>query len=79
MGGLIAATEGPRKSLVAFKRQNAVPGQTLDGGLVLDPDLFRYFDEATQQLEPPTVGTRFVLQVGTSSRDEDLQDIPFRW
>lgn len=71
--------EGPRKSLVAFKRQNTVPGQTLDGGLVLDPDLFRYFDEATQQLEPPTVGTRFVLQVGTSSRDEDLQDIPFRW
>ena len=43
----------------------------------LDPYWFRQYNEKTGQLEEPADGTRFTLQVGFSSDDRDLIDLPF--
>ena len=45
----------------------------------LDPFWFRQFNPATGQMEEPADGTRFTLQVGFSSDDRDLTDIPFTY
>ena len=43
----------------------------------LDPFWFRQYSEATGRMEEPADGTRFTLEVGFSSRAEDLQRFPF--
>lgn len=43
----------------------------------LDPFWFRQYSPLTGRMEEPADGTRFTLQVGFSSDDNDLVDIPF--
>lgn len=45
----------------------------------LDPFWFRQFNPATDRMEEPADGTQMTLQVGFSSADKDLVDIPFRY
>lgn len=68
---------GPKKSLVGFERIKSY-GDT-HFSIEIEPDMLRYFNSYSQQLEMPKPGTRFVLMVGTSSDDKDLQEIPFTY
>ena len=43
----------------------------------LDPWWFRQYNPATGLMEEPADGTQFTLQVGFSSDDRDLTDLPF--
>ena len=45
----------------------------------LDPHWFRQFNPASGLMEEPADGSRFTLQVGFSSDDRDLVDIPFTY
>lgn len=45
----------------------------------LDPYWFRQYNPQTDRMEEPADGTRFTLQVGFSSDDRDLVDIPFTY
>lgn len=72
--------DGPVKQLIAVK-----PIQTVDFDhkepfkIALDPFWFRQFNPKTGQMEEPKDGTEFTLQVGFSSDDRDLVDIPFTY
>ena len=45
--------------------------------IALDPFWFRRFNPASGRMEEPADGTQFNLQVGFSSDDRDLIDLPF--
>ena len=45
----------------------------------LDPFWFRQYNEQTGLLEEPADGTQFILQIGFSSDDRDLIDLPFTY
>ena len=45
----------------------------------LDPFWFRQFNPITGRMEEPKDGTEFTLQVGFSSDDRDLIDLPFKY
>ncbi|MBR4506672.1 MAG: glycoside hydrolase family 3 C-terminal domain-containing protein [Bacteroidales bacterium] len=45
----------------------------------LDPFWFRQYNTATGQMEEPKDGTLFTLQVGFSSDDRDLVDLPYTY
>ncbi|MBQ8703620.1 MAG: glycoside hydrolase family 3 C-terminal domain-containing protein [Bacteroidales bacterium] len=55
-------------------------GPTLKPFLIkLDPYWFRQYNPLTERMEEPADGTRFTLQVGFSSDDRDLIDIPYTY
>lgn len=65
----------PRKSLIAFHRVS-------DGAefeIPLASDCFRVYDEDAQALVAPKKGTHFLIQVGTSSAEADLQNFELVW
>ena len=66
--------EAPRKTLVAFQPVSHGPFT-----ITLDPSQFRQYNEAQETLAMPKEGTRFLLQVGTSSADRDLQSFELVW
>ena len=72
--------DGPVKQLIAVK-----PIQTVDFDhkepfkIALDPFWFRQYNPKTSLMEEPKDGTEFILQVGFSSDDRDLVDLPFTY
>ena len=70
--------DAPVKQLIAVKPiwtvtfEDKVPFK-----IELDPFWFRQFNPETGLLEEPKDGTEFTLQVGFSSDDKDLVDLPF--
>ncbi len=73
--------EDPIKQLVGLAPITYLPGApTLQPfTLQLDPWWFRQYNPATGLLEEPRDGTRFTLQIGFSSDDRDLTDLPFTY
>lgn len=71
----------PKKSLVGFKQVAAdtQSSQQIAFSIPLEADSFLQYDEASQQPIAPKKGSRFVLQVGFSSANRDLIDIPITW
>ena len=47
--------------------------------IALDPFWFRQYNPKTGQMEEPKDGTEFTIQIGFSSDDKDLIDIPFTY
>ena len=45
----------------------------------LDPFWFRQYNPETGQMEEPADGTKFTIQIGFSSDDRDLFDLPFTY
>ena len=45
----------------------------------LDPFWFRQYNPTTGQMEEPADGTKFTIQIGFSSDDRDLFDLPFTY
>ena len=71
-------SEGPVKQLVAVKSLITTSfDEKVPFRIELDPFWFRQFNPATGMIEEPKDGTRFTLQVGFSSDDRDLVDLPF--
>ena len=72
--------DAPVKQLIAV-----LPVTTVDFDhkvpfkIELDPFWFRQYNPATGQMEEPKDGTRFILQVGFSSDDRDLVDLPYTY
>lgn len=69
-------SKAPIKTLIAFAREQVNEGHPKTFSITLPPEAFRVFDEATQQPIPAKPGSRWMLQVGTSSADRDLINIP---
>jgi len=70
--------EAPIKQLIGIASLNLTEERhLLPFTIQLDPFWFRQYDAQTGQLEEPTDGTKFTLQIGFSSEDRDLQDFPF--
>ena len=72
--------EAPVKQLVGLA--TLAPTEThplVPFTIQLDPFWFRQYNPATGMMEEPADGTRFTLQVGFSSDDRDLTDIPFTY
>ena len=75
-----SAPDGPVKQLVAVQ-----PVQTVDFDykvpfrIAIDPFWLRRYNPQTGLMEEPADGTAMTLQVGFSSDDRDLTDIPFRY
>lgn len=74
-------TLAPKKSLIGFKQVTADTQscQQIAFSIPIESDCFLQYDEASQQLIAPKKGSRFVLQVGFSSANRDLIDIPITW
>ena len=72
--------DAPVKQLIAVKPiwtvtfEDKVPFK-----IELDPFWFRQFNPETGQMEEPADGTKFTIQVGFSSDDRDLIDLPFTY
>ena len=69
----------PRKQLVGLGRCWVDVGETATATIQLDPFWFRQYNEQTSLLEEPADGTQFILQIGFSSDDRDLIDLPFTY
>ncbi len=69
----------PKKSLVGFQKFYLLEGYSYDFQINLDPFWLRVFDEESQEMVEPPVGTRFVLEVGFSSADPEAKKIEWRW
>ncbi len=70
--------EEPRKQLIATRVVDMTEAQPLQPFTIqLDPWWFRQYNPASGQMEEPADGTEFILQMGFSSDDRDLQDFPF--
>ena len=69
--------DAPRKQLVGIGYCYPRVGESKQAKINLDPFWFRQYNEQTGQMEEPKDGTKFILQVGFSSDDRDLIDIPF--
>lgn len=71
--------DGPRKQLVGVGEGHLFVGESDEVSIHLDPFWFRQYNPATDRMEEPADGTQMTLQVGFSSADKDLVDIPFRY
>ena len=70
--------EAPIKQLISTQVIDMTEAQPLVPFTIqLDPWWFRQYNPATGQLEEPADGTPFILQMGFSSDDRDLQDFQF--
>ncbi|MGX8712638.1 MAG: glycoside hydrolase family 3 protein [bacterium] len=70
--------DAPVKQLIAVKPIWTVTfDEKVPFKIALDPFWFRQFNPETGLLEEPKDGTAFTLQVGFSSDDKDLTDLPF--
>ena len=65
----------PIKALKGFQKLNLKPGETRTATIVLDAEAFEYYDREADELSVKK--GRYQLLVGTSSRDADLQPLPF--
>ena len=71
--------DAPRKQLVGIGYGHLAKGESDHVTVQLDPYWFRQYNPKTGRMEEPADGTRFTLQVGFSSDDKDLIDIPFTY
>ena len=72
--------EGPTKQLVGTASLAATEAAPLlPFSIQLDPFWLRQYNPASGRMEEPADGTRFTLQVGFSSDDRDLIDLPFTY
>ena len=70
--------EAPLKQLIGTSSLSLTEENHLQPFTIqLDPFWFRQYNPATGLLEEPRDGTRFTLQIGFSSDDRDLIDLPF--
>ena len=72
--------EGPVKQLVGMQSVSfdmGDPQTRKPFNIALDPFWFRQFNPDSGMMEEPADGTPFTLQVGFSSADRDLIDLPF--
>ncbi|MBR1850171.1 MAG: glycoside hydrolase family 3 C-terminal domain-containing protein [Bacteroidales bacterium] len=70
----------PIKTLVGFASvETTCFEEKIPFRIEIDPYWLRQFDEATGLMTEPADGTQFTLQVGFSSDDRDLVDIPFEY
>ena len=71
--------EAPYKQLVGLAPSTFLKGEPTRKPfkVELDPFWFRQFNPETGMMEEPKDGTEFTLQVGFSSDDRDLVDLPF--
>ncbi len=72
--------DAPVKQLIAVKPIWTVSfDEKVPFKIELDPFWFRQFNPETGLLEEPKDGTEFTLQIGFSSDDRDLIDLPFKY
>ena len=72
--------DAPVKQLIAVQPITTVDfDHKVPFKIELDPFWFRQFDPQSGLMEEPRDGTDFTLQIGFSSDDRDLVDIPFRY
>ena len=72
--------EAPVKQLIAVQPVTTVDfDHKVPFRIQLDPFWFRQFNPETGMMEEPKDGTEFTLQVGFSSDDKDLVDLPFTY
>ena len=70
--------DGPIKQLIAVKPVWTISfDEKVPFRIELDPFWFRQFNPETGLMEEPKDGTEFTLQMGFSSDDRDLVDLPF--
>ena len=70
--------DAPVKQLIAVKPIWTVSFEDkVPFSIALDPFWFRQFNPQTGLLQEPVDGTHFTLQIGFSSDDRDLIDLPF--
>lgn len=67
--------EAPIKSLRGFGKISLAPGETGKASITLDGEAFEYYDPSIDELS--TRPGRYQILYGCSSRDEDLQSLPF--
>ncbi len=65
----------PIKALKGFQKLTLKPGETKNAVITLDSDAFEYYDAAIDELS--VMPGDYQLLYGTSSRDVDLQSLPF--
>ena len=65
----------PIKALKGFQKLTLKPGETQNAVITLDSDAFEYYDAAIDELS--VMPGDYQLLYGTSSRDVDLQSLPF--
>jgi len=65
----------PIKSLKGFQKVSVKAGETQTVAVTLDGEAFEYYDEAIDELSVRP--GRYEILYGTSSRDGDLQTLPF--
>ena len=66
-------TDGPLKTLRAFRRVRVKAGESADVSIALPRSTFELWDEETNTMR--VVPGKYVLMVGNSSADEDLRKI----
>ena len=72
--------DAPIKQLIAVQPITTVDfDHKIPFTIQLDPFWFRQFNPETGLMEGPKDGTKFTLQVGFSSDDRDLVDLPFTY
>ena len=72
--------DAPIKQLIAVQPITTVDfDHKIPFKIQLDPFWFRQFNPETGLMEEPKDGTKFTLQVGFSSDDRDLVDLPFTY
>ena len=75
-----ASLQFPNPALQTPNSELRTPdSQLLPLTIQLDPFWFRQYNPATGLLEEPRDGTPFTLQIGFSSDDRDLTDLPFTY
>ena len=69
---------GPVKQLIAVQPVTTVDfDHKVPLKIQLDPFWFRQYNPYTGQMEEPADGTQYTIQIGFSSDDRDLVDLPF--
>jgi beta-glucosidase len=72
---LVSSVTRPVKELKGFKRVSLEPGETATVAFDVTPEHLAFYDiDMVFRVEPG----EFLLMVGSSSRDEDLQDLTLR-
>ncbi len=66
-------TEGPLKSLRAFRRVDVKPGETVETTISLSADAFEFWDTETNTMRVKP--GKYDIFIGTSSNDADLQKV----
>jgi len=70
--------QGPQKQLIGTASINiAETAPLVPFSITTDPFWFRQFNPETGLMEEPKDGTKFTIQIGFSSDDRDLIDLPF--